>query len=367
MAMRGGSISIATVRMRMERLEERTNNTILPPIEDLFRSTEPDPELTKKVVSTMTFVSYPGAKEASTSTIKALLGNTKNLKEMRESGAMGSLLEVIRRTDIKADPHTEHVTNLVESLYTLLENDNDVMARLIAHPFGTKTIVRLCKYTQSKLQTKCFTMLEWIHHTDNGPLELLKLNILNVLLHPTFMFKKTTTIDVRHRSTHMISQITPFSPNNFNIDHFNKLLVDINLPDRSGNVGLALQPGGIHSVGKRRVDGYMEMQLLSSFLSHMSWRDRHNKGFLPKLLTVVSYLIDEVKSESFESVEHMQQIMRILVVLSSDYKHADYMWNNNLGSALQYLVRTDFSLFRKKAVKSNNNDDMGICGYLLEA
>jgi hypothetical protein len=349
MAMRGGKISLATVRMRMERLEERTTSTVLPPIEDLFRTMDPDQNLTKALVESMTFSNYSGAKQATASALKGMLGNTKNLKDLRESGFIGSLLEVIRRTDVKNEPRTQHVENLVTSLYTLLENDSDMMERLVAHPFGVKTVIRLCKYTENRLQAMCFDMLEWVHA--QGPHVLLQLDILKVLLHPIFMYKKTTTVDVRHRAAHMIALLTPYSPSHFNVDIFNKLLVD---PDAVDSNGKSKESGG---VGRRRIDGYMEMQLLSSFLCHMSWRDRHSKGPLNHVLTIVAFLISEVKAESFETVEHMQQIMRILVVLSSDYKHADYMWNNSLGSALQYLVRTDFSLFRKKSGKSTGSQE----------
>jgi len=349
MAMRGGTISIATVRMRMERLEERTTATVLPPIEDLFCVGSENTGLTKELVESMTFSHYPGAKESSTSSLKAFLTNTKNLAEFRASGSIGSLLEVIRRTDVKKECLSTHVENIVKSLHILLKDDANMMSRLISHPFGVKTVIRLCKYTEGQLQCQCFEMLEWVHKLETGPHELLKQHILKVLLHPTFMYKPTTTIEVRNKAAHMISQLTPFAANTFDIYVFNKILVDPEVVDRNGN---GPNRGG---VGRRRVDGYMEMQLLASFLSHMAWRDRHNVGPLPFLLTIVSHLIEEVKSETFESVEHMQQIMRILVVLSKDIKHADYMWNHSLGSALQYLVRTDFALFRRKSTTKHGS------------
>ena len=341
--MRGGRISIQTVRMRMERLDERTSATVLPPIENMFKKSEEDPELTKELVESMTFSLYPGAKEFSASSLKAFLSNTSNLKEFRSSGSLGSLLEVIRRTDVKNDCRSEHVENIVTSLHILLKDDMGMMDRLLAHPFGVKTIVRLCKYTEAALQGKCFEMLEWVHKLETGPHELLKHQIIKELLHPTFMYRKTTNLDVRHQAARMIAQITPFAGNKFDAWIFNKILVDPNEKDRNGLTAIS---GG---VGRRRVDGYMEMQLLAAFLSHMAWRDRHSAGPLPFILTIVAHLIEEVKSETFESVEHMQQIMRILVVLSKDYKHADFMWNHSLGSALQYLVRTDFALFRRKS------------------
>ena len=74
--MRGGKISIHTVRQRMERLEERTNETQFPPIEQLFRKIEDKPELTKDFVEHMTFSSYPECKEASASALKAMLSRT---------------------------------------------------------------------------------------------------------------------------------------------------------------------------------------------------------------------------------------------------------------------------------------------------
>ena len=309
MAMRGGKIPIFTVRMRMERLEERTNDTVLPPIDDLFRKGDPEPGLTQELMNNMTFSQYPGAKEFSASSLKAFLSNTNNLSEMRGGGSVGAILEVLRRTDVKSDPTATHITNLVESLHILVKDDMAMKMSLITHPFGTKTVIRLCKHCVGKMQELAFDMLEWIHRIDpprgsNGPQkeltldkkhdkkdqergmhggihELLKHKIIKVLLHPTFMFCPTTNLSVRHRAGQMIAQLTPFSPPSFNVDHFNWLLID---PD----------------TGRRRVDGKMEMFLLSAFLCHMSWRDKHAKGFLPNLLTIVSSLIQEVMSESFE-------------------------------------------------------------------
>ena len=43
----------------MERLEERTKGTVLPPTEDLFRKEEANPTLTKEFVEHMSFSKYP--------------------------------------------------------------------------------------------------------------------------------------------------------------------------------------------------------------------------------------------------------------------------------------------------------------------
>jgi hypothetical protein len=148
MAMRGGTLSIGTVRMRMERLDERTKASILPPIDDLFAATQQEPELTKLLIDNMTFSSYPGAKEFSASSLKAFLMNSKNLAEFRHAGSIGALLESIRRTNISEECKGEHVENIVKSLYILIKDDTNCMNRLLAHPFGVKTIIRLCKYTE---------------------------------------------------------------------------------------------------------------------------------------------------------------------------------------------------------------------------
>jgi hypothetical protein len=47
--------------------------------------------------------------------------------------------------------------------------------------------------------------------------------------------------------------------------------------------------------------------------------------------------------------------MRIAVVLSRDPKHADYMWSHRLDATLQYLVKTDFSLFRRKTTTTQGS------------
>ena len=60
-----------TLRQRIERLEERNKETVLPPIEDLFRKEDPNPTLTKEFVEHMSFSKYPGTKEFSASALKA--------------------------------------------------------------------------------------------------------------------------------------------------------------------------------------------------------------------------------------------------------------------------------------------------------
>jgi hypothetical protein len=336
MSMRGGKIPIFTVRMRMERLEERTNDTVLPPIEDLFRKEEMAAGLTKEFVENMTFSKYPEVKKSSASALKAMLMNTNNLDELRACGIVGSIIEAVRRVDLKKEEEVQgsHIEHLVESLHILTENNEGMLIRLVSHPMGTKTIIRLCRSLRDKLQALCFDILEWIHQMMDGPRELLNYDILKTLLSPTFLFKKTTSMDVRHRACHLISQLTPKAPMLFDPEVMNMLV---------------LEPKS----GKRRIDGYMEMQLLSSLLVHMAWRERVQKGFLPFTFTLISHLLNEVMGEHFESVEHMQQIMRIAVILSKDPKHADYMWSHRLDASLQYLVKTDFSLYRRKAETSS--------------
>jgi hypothetical protein len=99
--------------------------------------------------------------------------------------------------------------------------------------------------------------------------------------------------------------------------------------------------------GKRRIDGYMEVQLLQSFICHLTALQEKNQT-LPEVFPLFAHLIDEIKSETFDSLDHMQHILRCCVMVSDDPKQVDYMLGNGLGVALQYLVRTDFMLFRRK-------------------
>ena len=338
MAMRGGNIPMFTLRQRMERLEERTNETVLPPIEDLFQKDPPDVTLTKQFVENMSFSKYPNCKESSASALKAMLYNKNNLEGLRASGVLGSIIEAVRRIDLKKEEEVngQHIKHLVESLHALIENDESMLLRLVSHPSGTKTVIRLSRSLQGTLQSRCFDILEWIHQMIDGPRELLNYDILKTLLSPTFLFKKTTLMEVRHRACHLMAQLTPKAPMLFDVEVMNMLVLD-------------------PRTGERRIDGYMEMQLLSSFLVHMAWRQKVGKSFLSFTFTMISHLLNEVMGESFESIEHMQQIMRIAVILSRDPKHADYMWSHRLDAALQYLVKTDFSLFRRKAETSTGS------------
>lgn len=344
--MRASNLGMFTIRQRIERIDERTKQSILPPIDDMYRTQRTEPELINEFVETMTTSHYPGCKIFSASALRANLQNKHNIEGLRNSGVVGSILEGFRRIDLKIDYKTEHTRHLVESLHILLKPDEEdqfiseqTLTRFISHPLGTKTVIRLIKGCQYRLQMLAFEILEWILAMPGatGSDELIKHHIMKILLTPTFLFKKTTYIDVRHKACKMMSSLAPLVPMEFNAKLMNDLLVD-------------------KDTGSRRVDGYMEMQLLSCFLCFMSWRERTKAGYLPFTMTIINHLISEVISETFESLEHMQQIMRIVVILSRDKKHAEYMWTHRLDATLQYLVKTDFSLFRKKSTNQQSSE-----------
>ena len=77
--MRRGNPSAYQVRLRMERIEERTTATLMPPIEQLYREVPKDPDFLKLLVDNMTFSDYPGAKLGNARSLSSFLMNSNNL------------------------------------------------------------------------------------------------------------------------------------------------------------------------------------------------------------------------------------------------------------------------------------------------
>ena len=59
------------------------------------------------------------------------------------------------------------------------------------------------------------------------------------------------------------------------------------------------------SNGVRNVDGYIETQLLAALLHHLMWLAAHNTP-LTGCRSVLVHLIDEVKDETFEDLDHVR-------------------------------------------------------------
>jgi hypothetical protein len=279
----------------------------------------------------MTFSEYPGAKLGNASSLSSFLMNGNNISELRSSGCLGAILEILRRVDVEQNPESEDVTNLVSSLHIISKGDQNVQRRLVNHPNGLSAILRLCKHTHGRLQEMSFDILEWLGRLeDDSQQKLLDRNIIKTLLKPVFMYRASTLHSVRKRAAQMIRTLCMGAPERMRIYDFAEICVS---------------PGG-----SRLIDGDMEVWLLSSTVNYLNWftKINHDSIFLEKVFKLLSHLLEEILSESFESIEHMLLILRCCTMVSRDTKHIRYMLDNGLGPALQYLVRTDFNLFRPK-------------------
>jgi len=205
------------------------------------------------------------------------------------------------------------------------------------NPHGWGTLIRLSRLCQGAQQAQAFAMMCMLAQLDDGMNQLIRHRILKVLMTPEFLFRPTTLVSVRHEASKLIKEAALIAPHRFPVDAFAQLAYD-------------------EKTGTRRIDGTMEMHLLTGFLAHLSWREKSNKGPLPRVFVLFKYFINEVMAEEFESLEHMQQIMRACIMVSGDPKHISFLMDNYLQQMLQYIVRTDFSLFQKAHKKTVDSE-----------
>jgi hypothetical protein len=200
--------------------------------------------------------------------------------------------------------------------------------RFFLHPHGIRLLNNLCKYCRGNDQQLAMEVLKLVSQLKGGLTSLLENNSLDMLMSPELLYHNKTLLVVRHSAASLIHRLVECAP---------KVLSVSNL------IAVTLDEGG-----HRLIDSYTEIQLLHSFLCHVDDLSR-TKQHLPAVFTLLSHLIDEVKSETFESLDHMQLIIRCLLVASEDPKQVDYMLSHGLCTAMQYLVRTDFLLFKRKS------------------
>lgn len=315
-------------KLRIETIQTRTANTFLPKIDDVFRrSSDIKVDLTRTFVDQVTFSDYPNIHSDGAAIIDTFLMNSRNIDTFKNSGTLGAIIEGFRNIDIKKEARSEMVHHLINSLDILTKKDLMIQQKLLMNPHSIPILIDLCLYCEGHLQALGFEILERLSKLSDGIPTLIKYDILNVLLTPEMLFRPSTLQVVRHGSCSMTHRITSQSPATFPVEKFSELLLD--------------------ELGIRRVDGYMEIQLLHALLCHLSYLESVNKE-LPSVLSTLKHFINEITSETFENLEHMQQIVKCCAILSRYPKQALFMLDNSLGMALQFLVKTDFSLYRRK-------------------
>ncbi len=326
-------LSVLTTRTRIERIDDRTENTRIPQIHDVYKRTDTISEsLAKDVIDKMFFSEYPSAKEDGVSALSSFLMNSGNINELKHTGSLGAVVELLRRVNFKTTK-PEYVSSLVNALYTLTVNDNEadknMLEKLITNPHGVSVIVNLCIAMSGRLQEICLNIVVALSKLEQGINSLLNNNnIGKVLSSYELLIRNSTFLHVKHTATILINKFSAIKPELFPLNIFDTLILD--------------------ALEHRKVDGFMEMQLLTGFLHHIKWLNNRNEK-LRDVFYYFKYLTNELITETFENLDHMQLIVKAIVKESKDPKQLDYLIKHKLSIALQYLIRTDFMLFRKKA------------------
>jgi hypothetical protein len=276
--------TIKSQRKKISLIEKRTMSTEMPPLDSLF--TNPSRQRSSKALTTdlvdqVYFSSFP-ATDASIA-ISTLSMNSRNIDGIRQSGALGVVIEMLRRVDFDCPLDDVHITDLIRSISILTQN-SDAQSRLLSNPHAVGCILRLCLKTSGPAQDQIFNVLDRLCRSQ-GSLEVLLSNqIFHYLLSFELLCRSSTYLTVRHNSASLINRITSLQPKEFPVERFEEILL---------------------MNGHRQVDGFIEMQLLVAFYAHVSYLAAE-KLPLTGCSSLLLHLINEIKDEKFEDLDHVR-------------------------------------------------------------
>jgi hypothetical protein len=166
-----------------------------------------------------------------------------------------------------------------------LTEDVAAQERLISNPHAIGCILKLCVKTTGQSQEKIFRVLDRLCRQGNSLNILLSNHIFEYLLSPELLSLPSTTLSVRHSTASLINRLTTLQPKEFPVRRFmNVLLLN----------------------GRRVVDGFIEMQLLSAFYSHVNYLAQKKISLnLNDSEMILLHLITEIRDEAFEDLEHV--------------------------------------------------------------
>jgi len=323
----GSNGSVQSKRNRLELLARRTEETELPPVEAIFaRSNALEKPFALDIIDKVYFSEFPGAKEGGAAAIRGFLTNTKNTQALKDTGTVGALLEMFYRMDISAEYDSPHGQNLIPTLYKLCIGDKNVQGRMLANSRTLPILLELITVTSGEIQLMCFEILNEISSLPGALKALVKLDVLVLLFSRELMYRPSTLVEVKHGAVAIVNRITNMNPSLFPVPLFEEAMLDV--------------------TGTRRVDGHTETHLLSSFLVHVNDLKRQNKTLATEF-KLFRHLVSEILQETFEDLDHMQQILKCILLLMDDHKQALHLIDCELIVALQLMVRTDYHLLRR--------------------
>jgi hypothetical protein len=288
---------ISTQKKKLSLIQKRTHSTDIPSIDRLFSTTsqkKTSKVLVTNLIDQVYFSSFP-PNDASIA-ISTLSMNSNNIHHIRQSGALGVIIEMLRRIDFNSPLDEVHVDDLIRSISILTHNNNDAQSRLLSNPYAISCILQLCVKTAGASQDQIFNVLDSLcrnstsHSSGSSdPVNaipiLLSNNVFTYLLSHELLSRPSTFLTVRHNAANLINKIASVTPHEFPIERFENIL---------------LITGSCH----RSVDGYIEMQLLNAFYSHVTYL-ANEKIPLVGCRKILLHLINEIKDERFEDLEHV--------------------------------------------------------------
>lgn len=275
--------TIKSQKKRISIIEKRTNETKIPQLDDLFSTyakSKGSKSLANDLVDKVYFSSFP-PNDASI-TIATLTMNSQNIESMRQSGTLGVIIEMLRRVDFNLPLDETHISDLIRSISILTEN-SDSQSRLLSNKHAVSCILKLCIKTSGQSQEKIFSVLDRLCRNENSIDIFLSHNIFDYLLSHELLSRPITTYHVKHATANLINRLTCLQPKEFPVTKFEQVLL---------------------YNGQRIVDGYIEVQLLNAFYAHVNYL-ASEKLSLTGCHQFLLHLINEIKNETFEDLEHV--------------------------------------------------------------
>ena len=256
------------------------------------------------------------------------------MEVLKQSGTIGAILNMLHSMNIKEESKSNHIENLINSLHILIMNDKSAQNRILANPISVPIVVKLTKYSVGQLQSMAFDILEALSTIELGLKMLMDYGLMKLLFSGALLYSPKTVERVKYGAVNMIYRVTTLYPYSFPVDSFEKVVLDEN--------------------GVRRIDGKMEVHLLQSFLHYthyLSLQNNERGEPLAEVFTLFPHLLQEIVTETFVDLDHVMLILRCMTFVSTDQKHVAYLLKHNVMVCLQYVVRTDFEILRRKQTK----------------
>lgn len=269
---------------RMTTLLRRIESVQLPAVTEVcmqYVTADVTPELVRDLENRIFFSEFP--EEDVSLSLSTLSMNAVNLDSMKKNGSLGVILELLRRIPEGSDLKSQHVADIVRSLNILTE-DVSVQKKLLSNVYALPCILSLCRRTTDDIQAQLVQVIDRLSKTKNGIHELVQNSFFKHFISEEMLVRKTTSQIVKHTAAAIINRTAVLRPECFLFNDFQDVCYK----------GLV-----------RNIDGFTETQILEAALCHLSWLAGEGKE-LDNICVIMEYLIDEVKKEAFEDVNHVK-------------------------------------------------------------